>query len=116
MATWTFRFLRTASPHSSRRWSKSVRKVYPISTRKSFRCMHTILRIYQGITTRQISDTLSICFEASECFISDVTDKINPQIQDWQNRPLSEVYPVLYIDAPITQFVIMEGSTSLRPM
>ncbi len=22
-----------------------------------------------------------------------------PQIEDWQNRPLSEVYPVLYIDA-----------------
>lgn len=29
----------------------------------------------------------------------DVTDKIMPQIEDWQNRPLSEVYPVLYIDA-----------------
>lgn len=34
-------------------------------------------------------------FEASEDFISDVTDKIMPQIEDWQNRPLSEVYPVL---------------------
>ncbi len=22
-----------------------------------------------------------------------------PQIEDWQNRPLSEVYPILYIDA-----------------
>ncbi len=22
-----------------------------------------------------------------------------PQIEDWHNRPLSEVYPVLYIDA-----------------
>ena len=32
-------------------------------------------------------------------FISDVTDKILPQIEDWQKRPLSEVYPVLYIDA-----------------
>lgn len=38
-------------------------------------------------------------FEASEGFISDVTDKIMPQIEEWQNRPLSEVYPVLYIDA-----------------
>ena len=28
-----------------------------------------------------------------------MTDKIMPQIEDWQNRPLSEVYPVLYIDA-----------------
>lgn len=28
-----------------------------------------------------------------------MTDKVLPQIEDWQNRPLSEVYPVLYIDA-----------------
>ena len=32
-------------------------------------------------------------------FISDVTDKILPQIEDWQNRPLDNVYPILYIDA-----------------
>ena len=31
--------------------------------------------------------------------ISDVTDKILPQIEDWQNRPLDEVYPILFIDA-----------------
>ena len=38
-------------------------------------------------------------YETSEGFISDVTDKILPQIEDWQNRPLDEVYPILYIDA-----------------
>lgn len=61
-----------------------------------------IISLYaKGMTTRQISDTLEDIygFEASEGFISDVTDKIIPQIEDWQNRPLSEVYPVLYIDA-----------------
>lgn len=31
--------------------------------------------------------------------ISDVTDKILPRIEDWKNRPLDEVYPILYIDA-----------------
>lgn len=53
------------------------------------------------MTTRQISETLEDIygFEASEGFISDMTDKVLPQIEDWQNRPLSEVYPVLYIDA-----------------
>lgn len=52
------------------------------------------------MTTRQISETLEDIygFEASEGFISDVTDKIMPQMEDWQNRPLSEVYPVLYLD------------------
>ena len=61
-----------------------------------------IISMYtKGMTTRQISDTLEDIygFEVSEGFISDVTDKIMPQIEDWQNRPLAEVYPVLYIDA-----------------
>lgn len=55
----------------------------------------------KGMTTRQISETLDDIygFEASEGFISDATVKIMPQIEDWQNRPLSEVYPVFYIDA-----------------
>ena len=55
----------------------------------------------KGMTTRQISETIEDIygFETSEGFISDVTDKIQPQIEDWQNRPLDEVYPFLYIDA-----------------
>ena len=55
----------------------------------------------KGMTTRQISETIEDIygFETSESFISDVTDKILPQIEDWQNRPLDEVYPILYIDA-----------------
>ena len=61
-----------------------------------------IISMYaKGMTTRQISDTIEDIygFETSEGFISDVTDKILPQIEDWQNRPLDEVYPILYIDA-----------------
>ncbi len=61
-----------------------------------------IISMYaKGMTTRQISDTLMDIygFEASEGFISDVTDKILPQIEDWQKRPLDSIYPVLYIDA-----------------
>ena len=53
------------------------------------------------MTTRQISETIEDIygFETSEGFISDVTDKILPQIEDWQNRPLDAIYPILYIDA-----------------
>ena len=61
-----------------------------------------IISMYaKGMTTRQISDAIQDIygFETSEGFISDVTDKILPQIEDWQNRPLEEVYPILYIDA-----------------
>lgn len=61
-----------------------------------------IISMYaKGMTTRQISDTLQDIygFEASEGFISDVTDKILPQIEDWQKRPLETIYPVIFIDA-----------------
>lgn len=61
-----------------------------------------IISMYaKGMTTRQISDIINDIygFEPSEGFISDVTDKILPQIEDWQNRPLNEVYPIVYIDA-----------------
>lgn len=61
-----------------------------------------IISMYaKGMTTRQISETIEDIygFETSEGFISDVTDKILPLIEDWQNRPLDTVYPILYIDA-----------------
>ena len=63
---------------------------------------HKIISMYaKGMTTRQISDTIEDIygFDVSEGFISDVTDKILPQIEEWQNRPLDDVYPVVYIDA-----------------
>ena len=61
-----------------------------------------IISMYaKGMTIRQISETIEDIygFETLESFISDATDKILPQIEDWQNRPLDEVYLILYIDA-----------------
>ena len=61
-----------------------------------------IISMYaRGLTTRQISDQIEEIygFECSEGFISDVTDKILQDIEDWQKRPLESVYPVLFIDA-----------------
>ena len=61
-----------------------------------------IISMYaRGLTTRQISEQMEEIygFEYSESFISDVTDKILQQIEDWQDRPLDEVYPVMFIDA-----------------
>lgn len=55
----------------------------------------------KGMSTKQISETIEEIygFEASESFISDVTDKILPQIEDWQNRPPEAVYPIVFVDA-----------------
>ena len=61
-----------------------------------------IIAMYaKGLTTRQISDQIEDIygFEVSEGMVSDITDRLLPEIEDWQNRPLSEVYPIVYIDA-----------------
>ena len=61
-----------------------------------------IISMYaKGMTTRQISDTIKDIygFEVSEGFVSDVTDKLLPKIEEWQKRPLEQVYPVVFIDA-----------------
>lgn len=70
-----------------------------------------IISMYaKGMTTKQISDTMQDIygFDVSEGFISDVTDKILPQIEEWQNRPLSAVYPIVFIDA--IHFSVREDS------
>ena len=53
------------------------------------------------MTTRQISDTIEEIygFEVSDGMVSDITDRLLPQIEDWQNRPLDEMYPIVFIDA-----------------
>lgn len=61
-----------------------------------------IISMYaKGMTTRQISETIEDIygFEVSEGMVSDITDRLLPQIEEWQNRPLAEVYPIVFIDA-----------------
>lgn len=61
-----------------------------------------IISMYaKGLTTRQISEEIEEIygFECSEGFISDITDKILQNIDDWQKRPLDEIYPIVFIDA-----------------
>ena len=55
----------------------------------------------KGMTTRQISDIVEDIygFEVSESMVTAVTNKILPQIEEWQQRPLSAVYPIVFIDA-----------------
>ncbi len=61
-----------------------------------------IISMYaKGMTTRQMSETIEDIygFEVSEGRVSDITDRLLPQIEEWQNRPLAEVYPIVFIDA-----------------
>ncbi len=53
-----------------------------------------IISLYaKGMTTRQISETIEDIygFEVSDGFVSDITDRLLPEIEEWQNRPLNEV-------------------------
>ena len=61
-----------------------------------------IIRMYaRGMTTRQISEQIQDIygFDVSESLVSSVTNKLLPEIEDWQERPLSHVYPIVFIDA-----------------
>jgi len=47
----------------------------------------------RGLTTNQISEQIEDIygFEISQSFVSNVTNKILPDIMEWQNRPLSTI-------------------------
>ncbi len=70
-----------------------------------------IISMYaKGMTTRQMSETIEDIygFEVSEGMVSDSTDKLLPQIEEWQNRPLASVYPIVFIGAVLWIFLIQE--------
>ena len=54
----------------------------------------------KGMTTRDIEDSIREIYgaEVSASLISRITDKILPEVNEWQNRPLSDIYPVIYFD------------------
>lgn len=61
-----------------------------------------ILSMYaRGMTTRDIQGHLEEIYgiEVSPDLISTVTDGILSEVQEWQSRPLDEVYPIVYFDA-----------------
>jgi putative transposase len=63
---------------------------------------HAIISLYaRGLTTREIEGHLLEIYgvEVSPTLVSHVTDAVSADVQLWQNRPLEEVYPIVYFDA-----------------
>ena len=61
-----------------------------------------ILSMYaRGMTTRDIQGCLSEIYgvAVSPDLISRVTNDIVAELQDWQSRPLDDVYPIVFFDA-----------------
>jgi putative transposase len=63
---------------------------------------HAIMSLYsRGLTTREIEGHLLEIYgvEVSPTLVSQVTDAVCADVLAWQNRPLEEVYPIVYFDA-----------------
>lgn len=63
-----------------------------------------IISMYaRGMTTRDIQAHLQDIYgvEVSPDLVSTVTDSVINEVKEWQNRPLEEIYPVVYLDATI---------------
>jgi len=63
---------------------------------------HKIIGLYAlGMSYTDICDHLSHMYQLtlSPATITSITDKILPEIEQWQTRPLESIYPILWLDA-----------------
>ncbi|ALX09683.1 transposase-like protein [Acetivibrio thermocellus AD2] len=77
-------------------------KIVPKYKRDISEIENKIIAMYaRGMSTREINEQIQEIygFEVSAEMVSKITDKILPQIEEWQKRPLGEVYPIVFIDA-----------------
>lgn len=54
----------------------------------------------KGLSQRDIADTIEDIygFEISHETISEITDSVLQQLEEWQNRPLKKFYTFLFVD------------------
>lgn len=60
-----------------------------------------VISLYaRGMSTRDIHDQLQDLYgiELSAEMVSKMTDKILPQVKEWQSRPLAPIYPFVFMD------------------
>ena len=76
-----------------------------------------IIALYaRGLTVRDIRAHLREMYDVdvSPDLISRVTDAVVEELQEWQSRPLDQVYPVIFIDALMVK--IRDGVVANRPV
>jgi putative transposase len=76
--------------------------VVPKGTRRMTEFDDMVLSLFaKGMTDRDIAEHLEITYGAkiSHETVANITDAVNEQVKEWRNRPLEELYPILYIDA-----------------
>jgi putative transposase len=65
-----------------------------------------IISLYAGgMTVRDIQHHLArtLGTELSHDTISNITDAVAEEVKAWQNRPLDEIYPIIYLDALVVR-------------
>jgi putative transposase len=76
-------------------------KIVPKRARRLGQIDEMILSLYsRGMSTRDIEAHLFEVYgvKASRELISNVTDVVVDEIEIWRNRPVDEVYPIVYVD------------------
>jgi len=76
--------------------------IVPKNSRDISNIEQQIINLYSmGNSTREISNFIEEMygFSVSAELVSNITDKIIPEMEEWKNRRLEEVYPFVYIDA-----------------
>ena len=61
-----------------------------------------VINLYgKGLSTREISDSIEDIYgtQLSATMISNITDAVLEEIEEWQKSPLKEVYPIIFIGA-----------------
>ena len=77
-------------------------QIVPKYTRDISEIEGKIISMYaRGFSVRQISDQIKEIygFDVSEGMVTAITNKLMPEIEEWQKRPLAAVYPIVFIDA-----------------
>ena len=76
-------------------------KIVPKRKKDVSEIENKVLAMYaRGMSQRDISKTIEDIygFSISHEMISDITDAILPEVEEWRNRPLKKCYPFLFVD------------------
>lgn len=76
-------------------------QIIPKRTRDVSDIENKVISMYaKGMSQRDISSTIEDIygFSISHEMVSDITDAVIPELENWQNRPLSKCYAFLFVD------------------
>ena len=75
-----------------------------------------VVAVRAGLTTGEISAHFAEVYGASvsQETVSKITDQVLEEMSGWMNRPLDEVYPVIFIDAIVVK--VRDGQVRNKPI